>query len=323
MVESFRPDVAHVHTPFPLVSPAVFRATHAAGVPTVATVHSFRLACIAATCVRDEHICEDCVGKRLKWPAVAHRCYHDSLAGSAALATSLSLHRAIGTFRNCVARYLTMTGFAKRLLERDGFPAERIVVKPNSVPDPGLPSSGPDADRYVFFAGRLIGVKGVRTLLEAWSRAAIPNLRLVIAGDGDLRDHVRGAAQRDASIEALGWLGEDEVTALMARATACLVPSEWYEAGAPLVALRSLSVGTPVIATDLENVSAELVEDGAALVFRCGNAADLAAVLREAASRPERLDDMRVAARASYRSRYAPDVDLQRLTEIYAAVCPA
>src|SRR5688500_15165326 len=34
-IHRFRPDVVHVHTPFPLLSPAVFRAAHAEGVPAV------------------------------------------------------------------------------------------------------------------------------------------------------------------------------------------------------------------------------------------------------------------------------------------------
>jgi hypothetical protein len=52
-IESFRPDVMHVHTPFPLMSPSVFRAAHAAEVPAVTTLHSYRYSCVVGTCVRD------------------------------------------------------------------------------------------------------------------------------------------------------------------------------------------------------------------------------------------------------------------------------
>ena len=59
-IEEFKPDVVHVHTPFPLLSPVVFRVAARMHVPAVTTVHSFRYSCIAATCYRDGHTCEGC-----------------------------------------------------------------------------------------------------------------------------------------------------------------------------------------------------------------------------------------------------------------------
>ena len=111
---------------------------HAAGVPTVTTLHCYRYSCIVGTCVRDGDICEDCVGSRLKLPGIRHACYHDSRPATAALTLGLGLHRAAGTFHKAVTRYLTLTDFARRLMVRDGYPEDRIIVKPNSVPDPGV-----------------------------------------------------------------------------------------------------------------------------------------------------------------------------------------
>ena len=319
-VASFRPDVVHVHTPFPLMSPAVFRAAKRAGVPTVVTLHSFRFACVAATCHRDGHICEDCVGRRVKWPAVAHRCYHDSALGSGALALSLLTHRALGTFHHDVDRYLALTGFARDLMIRDGYPAEKIVVKPNSVPDTSEVGRPDPASPYFFFAGRLIDVKGVRTLLDAWQQVTTAGrVRLVIAGDGELRNLVRAAAAEDERIEWRGWLDESSVTRLMSGALATVVPSEWYE-GLPLVILRSLSVGTPVLASDLENISHELLEDGAGWAFRTGLPADLARAMDAVASQPETVSGMRQRARASFDARYSPAVDTVRLEALYRSL---
>ena len=210
---------------------------------------------MAATCVRDGSICEDCVGKRVKWPAVVHRCYHDSMFGKPALATGLTLHRAIGTFANSVDRYLTLTSFAKRLLERDGFPRRGSWSSQIPCPTPGEPTTRSTSHpRYLFFAGRLLDIKGVRTLLDAWRRADTGDMRLVLAGDGELRPLVEAVAASDPTVDFRGWVEEAQVTDLMAGAAATLVPSQWYE-GLPLVILRSLSVGTPVLVSDLENIS--------------------------------------------------------------------
>lgn len=317
-VKCFAPDVVHVHTPFPLMSPSVFRAAKRAGVPTVTTLHSFRYACVAGTCVRDDRVCEDCIGSRLKLAGVRHRCYHDSMAASGALTAGLVVHRAIGTFDRHVDRYLTLTEFARQLLIRDGFPPDKIVVKPNSTPDLGAsPDPGPD-QRRVVFAGRLIDIKGVRTLLDAW--AHVPRgLTLVIAGDGPLRGLVEERALADSSIEYLGWVDEDQVTSHMARAEAVIVPSEWYE-GLPLVILRSLSVGTPLIVADMENFSAAVMDDEAGWSFAPRDSIDLGRQLTHLLEHREEALAKRPAARRSYEARYSPAVDLRRLEVVYRSV---
>ena len=52
-------DIVHVHNTLNLISPSVYYAALAEGVPVVQTVHNFRLLCPGATFYRDGHICED------------------------------------------------------------------------------------------------------------------------------------------------------------------------------------------------------------------------------------------------------------------------
>lgn len=312
----FRPDVVHVHTPFPLMSPSVFRAAHASGVPAVTTLHSYRWSCVAGTCVRDGEICEDCVGSKLKLSGIRHSCYHDSRLATTALTVGLGVHRAVGTTHRSISRYLTLTGFMRRLMIRDGYPANKILVKPNSVPDPGVAAGRVTDTRFVLIAARLIEIKGIRTLLNAWKSAETEGLRLVIAGDGELRPLVEQHAASDPSIEYVGWLSEDDLTERMRDAEVVLVPSQWFE-GLPLVILRSLSVGTPLLVSDLENFSEDVVGDGVGWSFETGSTRDLARHLSILAKHPERSAALRSAARVSYESRYSPQVDLVRLENIY------
>lgn len=317
-IEEFKPDVVHVHTPFPLLSPVVFRVAARMHVPTVTTVHSFRYSCIAATCYRDRHICEDCVGTRLKLPGVVHKCYHDSRGASGALTVSLVLHRAIGTFRE-IDRFITLTDFSRQLLIRDGISPDQITVKPNFVPDPGDHIRQKRAKPYVAFVGRLIDVKGVVALLDAWERG-VPGYSLRIAGDGPLRALVEERARADPSIEFLEWLDQDSVTRLMADAACVVAPSEWYEGGVPLVVLRSLSVGTPVIVSDLENICQDVVRDGSGVAFATGDPRSLAAAFATLVSEPEAWSARRAPAREAYLNRYTPQANLAALTAIYNSV---
>ena len=54
-------DIVHVHNTLNLVSPSVYYAAFACKKPVVQTIHNFRLLCPAATFLRNERICEDCV----------------------------------------------------------------------------------------------------------------------------------------------------------------------------------------------------------------------------------------------------------------------
>lgn len=149
-----RPDVLHLHNPYPLLSPWVVRTAHKRGVPVVQTVHNYRQVCSSGLYFRDGVICQDCRGRALGVPAIVHRCYRDSRAQSALMATTLAVHRP--TWRS-VDRFIALTSAVADHLRDYGIPDERIVVKPNAVPDPGTPT--PVGDGFLFM-GRLSPEKG-------------------------------------------------------------------------------------------------------------------------------------------------------------------
>ncbi len=316
-ITAFRPGVVHVHTPFPLMSPAVFRVASRLGCPTVTTAHSYRYSCIAGTCLRAGSPCELCVGKVLKLPGLRYRCYHDSLGASAALTLSLATHHATGTFSRHVGRFIALTDFAARLLVRDGIPARKVVVKPNSVPDPGAVSPLASPLTYAVFAGRLVEEKGIRTLLAAW-REAGGGMPLRIAGDGPLRDLVAGEAASNPAVTYLGWLSTDQMTALLAGSSLVVVPSEWYEAQ-PLVLLQAFAAGRPVLCSDLENISASVLQAGAGEAFATGQASSLADAVLRLSKDPAQLRAMGLRARELYEARHTPQASLRSLESIYRA----
>jgi len=73
-----KPDIAHVHNFWMRVSPSVHTAFRDAAVPSVQSLHNYRLTCANGLMLRDQHVCGDCVG-RLPWRAVVHRCYSQFL----------------------------------------------------------------------------------------------------------------------------------------------------------------------------------------------------------------------------------------------------
>jgi glycosyltransferase involved in cell wall biosynthesis len=243
-------EIVHCHNLYPSFSPAVFAAAADEGAAVVMTLHNYRLMCLPATFVRDARICEDCLG-RVPWRGVLHRCYRDSLPGSAALASSLTLHRMVGSFGR-VHLFLAVSGFVRDRHVAAGIAPERIAVKPNFAAPRPL-RSGPG--EYFLALGRLSREKGVDTLLAAH----VPSHgRLVVAGDGPERAALE--ARTPAGVEFVGGVDGPEATGLLAHARALLVPSRSYE-GAPRVIAEAYAAGVPVVASAIGGM-AESVDDG-------------------------------------------------------------
>src|SRR5580704_5313472 len=127
LFRTHRPQIAHFHNTFPLISPAAYYAARAENVRVVQTLHNFRLCCANALLFRNGEICEDCVGKAIPWPGVLHKCYRDSRAASGATAAMLTVHRALGTWRKAVDMYIVLTESSRRKLVGGGLPAEKIA----------------------------------------------------------------------------------------------------------------------------------------------------------------------------------------------------
>jgi glycosyltransferase involved in cell wall biosynthesis len=308
-----RPQLVHVHNTLPLLSPSVYYAAHAEGLPVVQTLHNYRLMCPAAVCFRDGHVCTDCVGKPVAWDAVRHACYRGNRSASAAVVTMLSVHRLLGTWRDKVSMYIALTAQAERMFTQAGLPSAKIVVKPNFVdPDPG---AGRGLGGYAVFVGRLSHEKGVETLLQAW-RLVDGLVPLVVIGDGPQAPAVAAAAK---DIPGITWLGrrDSEETLRSIRDATCLVfPSECYETFGRAI-VEAFAAATPVVAAG-HGAAAELVTDGVTgLHFRPGNPSDLAAKILRLHGDALLQTRMRAAARQEFEARYTAGVNYRLLLDIY------
>ena len=308
-----RYDLVHVQNFFPLISPSIYYAARAEGVPVVQSLRNYRLVCPNAALFRDGRVCEDCLGRTMPWPAVVHGCYRDSRVASAPVALMSGAHRYLRTWQRMVAVYIALTRFSREKLIEGGLPADRIVVKPNFVEGAARPGAG--AGGYALFVGRLSPEKGLATLLEAWRQlgGALP---LKIVGEGPLAPSVEAAAAGNRSIEWLGRRPLAEVYELMGEARFLVLPSEWYEPFGR-VAIEAFARGTPVIAAALGGM-AEMVDDGrTGRLYPAGDAAALAERVRWALAQPDRLAPMRAAALAEFEAKYTPDRNYRQLMAIY------
>lgn len=316
LIREEKPDLLHCTNNFPLLSPALYYAARREGVPVVQSLRNYRLLCPNAQLLRDGRVCEDCLGKAVPWPGVMHGCYRDSKTATAVVAALVSGHRLLGTWDRAVDLYFTLTEFARQKFIQGGMAPERIVVKPNFIdPDPG-PGKGHGG--YVVFVGRLSTEKGVEALLDAWRRLSC-RIQLKIVGDGPLAEQVRAAAASDTRIEWLGRRTLSEVLDLVGDAAFLVMPSIWYETFGRTI-IEAFARGTPVVASRL-GALAELVDEGrTGLLFRPGDAAELASVVERMLADPAQLARQRQEARREYEAKYTAAINYRLLLGIYEQV---
>jgi glycosyltransferase involved in cell wall biosynthesis len=305
LVRRCRADVVHVHNLYPMLSPAVLRVAESEGATVVVTLHNYRLMCLPANFLRDGRTCELCLGKA-PWRVVMYRCYRDSALGSAAMATSLVLHRGLGSFDR-VRRFLAVSEFVRQKHIEAGVSPARIRVKRNFA-WAGPRRQGPG--EYFLYLGRLAPEKGVETLLRA---ARDLSHRLVVVGEGPQGEILRRGAP--PTVEFRGSVTPEEAPAILSRARALLVPSLWYEA-APRGILESYASGVPVVASRIGALP-EVVEDGVTgLLVDPHKVGEWVEAMSRVADEgtTERLGE---GAFRAWRDRYSPRQGLLGLEEAY------
>lgn len=308
----FRPDVVHVHNFFPLLTPSIYDACHEAGVPVVQTLHNFRPVCPAGFLLRNGLICKQCLNT-VPYKAVIHRCYRNCFSGSLAVAFMIDYHHRQRTWHEKVDCFICLTEYSKSEFVQGGFPAHKMVVKPNFI-DTGAPAPGTGRHDAALFVGRLSKEKGVSTLLSAWSGMSLP---LLVVGEGPLSQTARACGLENVTF--LGAQPRQEVMALMQRARFLVMPSEGFETFG-LVIVEAFANGLPVVASRLGSIP-EIVEDGViGVLFEAGNREDLARKVRWACDHPAAMKEMGERARRVFDEKYSREKNYGLLMEIYRAV---
>jgi glycosyltransferase involved in cell wall biosynthesis len=196
--------------------------------------------------------------------------------------------------------------------------AHVVCVPPPCVVPVAAPAARPNV---VLFLGRLEAAKGIYDLLDALAgvRGAVPDVRLVCAGEGD-RPGVARHAERLGIADAVkftGWVGPSGKRALLETAAAFALPS--YDEALPVSLIEAMSAGVPPIVSPVGGIP-EVVQEGCSGVFVApGDKAGLERRLKRLLLDRPLAERIGAAARESARLRFAPERALARLEEIYAA----
>jgi glycosyltransferase involved in cell wall biosynthesis len=223
------------------------------------------------------------------------------------------LRTAISWNSHALRRTVELPPFVHTALERVEHPVPRFGDLYAAV------ARKPADEPVIAFVGRITPFKGVAVAIEALALLRSEHgidATLVLTGPEDAGhgSELRELGERLGVTDALRWQGPREpesIAALLARASALIVPSTWDEPFG-LVMIEGALARVPLVAADVGGISEGMADEEHALLFARGDAAGaaraLARVLREAPETAARVQRARERAQAF---RLAPYLDGQ------------
>ena len=256
------------------------------------------------------HVCEDCLHQGLA-SAVVHKCWKDSYLSSGVMVRIIHEMKRREIFTKKINHYIALTEFSKKKFVDNGFPENKISIKPNFLgQDPGL---SPAPGTFGLFVGALRDYKGIEPLVKAWEGVEDP-FSLKIIGDGPLRQVLETRSQK--RIEWLGAKPLAESLSLMKESLFVVVPSQCYETFSR-VTMEAFACGKPVIAPR-RGVFNELIENGkTGLLFDPQVQGDLTSKMNQLVLNRPWAQQMGQRARRVYEERFTVEKNYKMLMFIY------
>lgn len=306
-------DIVHFHNWHFAIGPFAIRLLQWFSIPTVLTIHNYRLVCPSSTLFYANALHPENANKSFAWSAIFKRAYKGSFLLSFWIAFIVWVHHRIGTWRG-VSKYIFLSPFMKDLFEGSylGLQAEQLCIKPNSISDPALPEVERTAD--FLYVGRLTDEKGILPLLECWKDLPYT---LHIFGSGPHEPAVKRYAARYPSILFHGQAEKHIILAEMRKCTLLLFPSVWFEPFGMTI-IEAFACGTPVLAVDIGGIPA-LIQDGAngILIQQLTDENLRVAIDRWVQLDPSQQAKYHQNARQSFLRFYTNEMSLQSLLRIY------
>jgi glycosyltransferase involved in cell wall biosynthesis len=170
----------------------------------------------------------------------------------------------------------------------------------------------------VGIVARLDPVKALDILFAALSevRKAVPAVRLLIVGDGPLRDELQDLAGQMGLSESVIFAGfRSDVPRVMWAIDVGVLCS--HREGLSTVLLEYMAARKPVVATDVGG-NAEVVVDGVTgLLVPAGEVQPLAAALTDVLVHPQRAEAMGEAGRERADAVFSAETIVRRIEALY------
>jgi glycosyltransferase involved in cell wall biosynthesis len=229
-------------------------------------------------------------------------------------------------------RIIAVSNSAKREIEEHfRLPSGKVDVIPNAI-DASKYNISVDREsvkrrfgiapyeRIVLFIGRLAPQKGVEYLIKAAPQIVRvnPDARIVIVGDGWLKDHLWSLAVQTGcqhKITFLGFLPDNDLVELTVSSDVLVVPSVYEPFG--IVALEGMAAGVPVVASNTGGLSEIIEHDRTGFLTYAENPDSIAWGVNRILSDPGYASWLTQNAKRKIYEMYSWDAVAERTIEVY------
>ncbi|MDR0704573.1 MAG: glycosyltransferase [Planctomycetaceae bacterium] len=198
---------------------------------------------------------------------------------------------------------------------------EKIIVIPNGIDVMPISKTPKKKLNRVIFAGRLTYQKGLDWFLETtpdWLEQ-LPDWECWIVGDGENRNRLMNILNSKCydsvrnRIKFSGW--RSDISELLVTSKILVLPSRWE--GMPNIVLQAMSIGLPVVATEVEGISELLGENAAAQTCRFGDHKTIAERILTLATDSDLAEQLGNRNREQVQKFFSIDTVVRRYEEIF------
>ncbi|MDD5527471.1 MAG: glycosyltransferase family 4 protein, partial [Patescibacteria group bacterium] len=267
LIKEFQPDVAHLHNIYHHLSPSIIDTLKENKVPTVMTLHDYKLISPNYNLFARGKIWEASKPNKY-WRCFSNRCVGDSYPKSLIAALESYFHQWLGVYEKINA-FISPSNFLIKKFREFGF-QEKISYLPNPFFLPKMADESAISEKYILYYGRLSEEKGVEDLLAAYEKIN-SDVVLKFVGDGPEREKLGKKSKASGKkIIFTGRLAGEELWRQVAKAELIVIPSRWFE-NAAYSAIEPMALGKIVLAASIGGLT-ELIQDGVTgFLFPSGN----------------------------------------------------
>ncbi|MBW1678996.1 MAG: glycosyltransferase family 4 protein [Deltaproteobacteria bacterium] len=317
LIKEKPPEVAHLHNIAHQISPSILISLKKAGIPTIQTLHDYKLICPTYRMLSEGKICERCKGHRY-YHAIFQKCNKGYLSASLLNCLEMYIHKMVRIYEKNIEMFIAPSNFLKEKLIEFGIDPKKLVHIPNFIRVNQYLPQYQHSNYFVYF-GRISEEKGIATLIKAMRK--VKGAQLYIVGEGKSRKELERFTHREGAenIKWLGYKGGEELKSIIKDAMFVALPSECYE-NCPMSLLEAYALGKPVIGSNIGGIP-EIVEDGiTGFLFEPGNPEELAEKINHLIFHPRLIGKLGKNSRERVEREYSPETHYQKIINVYQSV---
>jgi glycosyltransferase involved in cell wall biosynthesis len=314
LLKKIKPDIIHLNNFAHQISPSILHSIKEYNIPTVMTMHDYKLVCPSYSLYSNGKTCEKCQFGRY-YNCIINRCTKSSVVKSLVNVAEMYLHHNILRIYDKIDIYISPSQFMKEKIKSMGFHGD-VEYLPNCVDLNLFQAEYGWQENSIVYLGRLSQEKGVGTLIEAMK--GLTNIRLKIIGDGPMKCdlHKKAHSEEISNIEFLGYKTGRLLHDEMRKSMFTVISSECFENN-PRSVIEAFALGKPVVGARIGGIP-ELISDWeTGLTYKSGDMKDLNQKIQIMLNYPDMIQAMGKKARDYVDNELNSNVHYKRLMQVY------